>query len=184
MHDLVLIEEWYLTGMGARMIAAKLATMRPYRISRQQVQADLKKLDAMWKAEAIAMRDAHKRKVLAEIDHCYRLAYAGWVRSVEDAVRKSVEKAGAAEGDGATKQRIQSEGQCGDPRFLAEMRELRNQKIKLLGLDEPTSVEVSGNLGWQLSRDAALEKVYGLENEPIPIIGTNGHEGGNGSRAD
>lgn len=141
------------------------------------IQHEVQRLDKMWKAEAIATRDAHKRRVLAEIDDCYREAVAAWDRSKLDAVRKSIES--GAEGKG--KKRVQSEGQCGDPRFLVEMRELRDQKIKLLGLDEPTSIDVSvPESERKKETERRINEIFGIPSRPAIMANGESHNG-NGS---
>lgn len=163
--DLALVEHWYTQGYTCTMIAEKISAERPYSLCRQQIQYDVLELDKNWKAEAFALRDGMKRREIESIARQERELWDAWWRSKNVRTKKSAETIkGKGKGDQDIKQKIHTEEQCGDPRYMMAILQLRERRAKLLGLDEPTKTEVTGADGAPVEvafLDTALEKVYG-----------------------
>jgi transcriptional regulator with XRE-family HTH domain len=66
-------------------------------------------------------------------------ANIGWTRSLQDAV-ETVEETNE---EGNTKVRVKRAPQSGDPRFLGEVRKLRERDARIVGLDAPTKQSVT-----------------------------------------
>lgn len=69
-------------------------------------------------------------------------AITQWHRSKLDAETTKITQGGGE--DGGDKTELTSKGQCGDPRYLAEIRAAMAEQRKLLGLDEAGAGKSSG----------------------------------------
>jgi predicted transcriptional regulator len=136
--------------------------------------------------------DLERRKVIDKtqmtvehLDDHARLrkqANIGWTKSLADAVETTEE----VDEFGQVKTKTKRAGQAGDPRFLGEVRKLRERDAKIVGLDAPTkqSLEVQGRAPPDVDEETIetievvtpeeAEKVRGKRWLRIPQNG-NGH---------
>lgn len=166
--DLAFIEHHYLRGVTCRRMVDVIAANRPYRLSFQTIANDLKKLDVLWRQQALASRDAYKRR---ELENIAAQEAEAWVRYHEAVTTAAVEEMVEKESDQG-KGRRKTRRDHGDPaRWMEVIIKLRDQRIKLLGLDEPTKLELTGEDGGPIKHqvDEALEKIYGDPRYAIPV---------------
>jgi transposase len=88
-------------------------------------------------------------------------------RIVADFLLKKMEQGGDVDGLIERTVTRTSDGRCGDPRFLAEIRAALSDIRKIWGLDAPTKQELTGKDGNPISVFFAdsLSRVYGSESE-------------------
>jgi hypothetical protein len=115
--DLCEVETLALKGISRSEIITTLAEKRGYKISRSQLGYDLAKLKADWKARAVSAFADEKAESLAELK---LLRSEAW-RAFENSKR--------------------------DPKFIAAILSILERRAKLLGLDGPAKLELSGPNG-------------------------------------
>ena len=115
--DLFEVEAMALKGISRAEIITTLAKKRGYKISRSQLGYDLQKLKAEWKARATSAFADEKAESLAELK---LLRSEAW-RAFENSKR--------------------------DPKFIASILSILERRAKLLGLDGPAKLELSGPNG-------------------------------------
>lgn len=138
------IARLYLQGETQASIAEQLG------ISQPTVSRDLKVIQGEWKEARIHDIDERKNIELAKIDNLELEYWEAWKRSCEDAEVMTVKKKGKiVNGNEQTipvEAQKRTEGQSGDPRYLAGVQWCINKRCELLGLDAPKSLDVtSGN---------------------------------------
>lgn len=113
------------------------------KVTVRTIERDMAAIKAQWQAEHQSAADI---KIMEAVAHCDRVraeSYAAWERSKQDAELRSAKTVKVPDGqDAAGKPRFKErseaskreEGQCGDPRFLAEIRACVRQRCELLGL--------------------------------------------------
>jgi hypothetical protein len=146
-QDLLQIERWNRRGKTGRQITELLNAERPYQLTRQQIVHDLKKLDRMWQAEAVALIDSEKRRLLQALKDQEDQLWTAWEKSKEDATRATASKESGGGGDAKERNSITKQGQCGDGIYMRLLLDNWDRRAKLLGLDEPTKTELSGTVG-------------------------------------
>lgn len=161
--DRAFIEHWYVRGKTCETIAKMLSETRPYKLSRQQIQYDLKLIDATWKQEAFDTIDEAKRKQLAGLQAQEDELWLAWEKSKLDATSQKVQRTGT-KGDGADKVMMTKEGQCGDPSYMRLILEVRDRVMNLLGLNAATRQEISGPDGGPIQSAASTVHIYIPDN--------------------
>lgn len=145
------IAELRLKGVTLVKIAEKVG------ISLPTVKRELRKLEAEWKAQAAANIEEVKARELQKLDLLEAEAWAEWERSKKDWVKKTVQ-----DGKGGGKRaKVESGGQCGDPRYLQVILGIRERRAKLLGMDAPSKVAAT-------SPDGKEERPMGFFPVPPP----------------
>ena len=119
------IADLYLEGKTQHEIGAEV------KLAQGTVSKHLKAVVEEWMRTAAAAIDERKAHELARLDHLERVAWRAWERSCEDAVTVQRETTGRGRKGMTTEKRT---GQCGDPRFLAEVRHCVELRGKILGL--------------------------------------------------
>jgi len=115
--DLCEVETLALKGISRAEIITTLAAKRGYRISRSQLGYDLARLKSEWKARAVAAFADEKSECLAELKLLRSEAWRAFADSKKD------------------------------PKFIASILSILERRSKLLGLDGPAKLELSGPNG-------------------------------------
>ena len=131
-RDRRMIGRLYLAGVTQMEIAAQLG------ISQATVSRDLKFLQAEWQEARINDIDERKRQELAKIDNLELEYWDAWRRSQKDAEVETVKVVNAT-----IETTNRTEGQTGDPRFLAGVQWCINKRCELLGLDAPKNIDLT-----------------------------------------
>jgi|GEM_PF-3545181 len=79
--DAVFIEERILEGQPYGEIAVQLSAERPYTLSKSQVYADARKIEARWRERSQDLVDTSKGRHLASLDALTREAWGAWRKS-------------------------------------------------------------------------------------------------------
>jgi hypothetical protein len=166
--DLLLVSQRLTEGRTHWEIANELNGIRPYRLSRQQLDYDVKKLQARWRSESVQNLGKLKAKSLRNLMMQKRALYEAWHRSRQDVEAPPVngdELGGKGVGGKRGKNGPTQEGQCGDPAFMKLILEVEDRIAKLLGLYAPSKAELTGAAGAPL-----------VPAHPIIIMESNGFE--------
>ncbi len=138
-QDLLFIERLYVRGKSQREIAAELATVRDYTLSRVTIAKDINTILERWRAEMIRDVDALKASELARINRLEREAWDAWDRSREMREKRITEQTDGTHA--GHKARLEREQLLGDPRFLQTIQWCIKQRCDILGLLAPVQVE-------------------------------------------
>lgn len=132
-------------GYTQEVVAKRFGVSRP-RIS-QIYHDELRRLAESRKEHTATALDAELAKLVALEQRARRaeaLALRGWRRSLTDRVKKTATQRATAGPGGAPERRVETEGQAGDPAFIAQMLRAQQTRLniverrcKLLGLDAP-----------------------------------------------
>jgi hypothetical protein len=153
--DLVLMQEWHVEGLTYRQIADKLVEIgRPYKLSFGMVRNELKKIEKLWREQAIDKVEHEKMRMLYGLKKQERELWAQWEASKKPKTRQTLTKTTGASGkEGApaapereTKQGVQ-ESTTGNPAFMNMLLANYDRRAKLLGLDAPSKNEHTGKDG-------------------------------------
>jgi len=140
--DLQEISSLYLQGWIQAAIADHLAKNRSYKVSQQTISADIKTIQKRWLDSSLVDYDQAKAKELAAIDHLERVAWEAYDLSKDPIVKRKTAK----KVDGETTEATQEVSLgYGDAKFLDKVSWCIDRRIKLLGLDAPTGMNVT----WQ-----------------------------------
>jgi len=138
-RDRRIISRYYNKGMLQADIAVKL------QLSPATISNDIKHLQGRWLKRADRNFDKAKARELAKIDNLELEYWDAWAHSKKD--RQVVTKK-AVKGDGKINARQEgterSEGQSGDPRFLAGVQWCINKRCQIRGFDAPTEIRIPG----------------------------------------
>jgi hypothetical protein len=152
--DRLLVERWHLSGKTVPTIIELLASQRPYTLSESQVYADINRLRARWREEAIVERTTAMGEVLRGLRRQEEELWAAWERSKEGVTRttlsKSVKPAKSEDGATATDREVKTgvkESSAGDATFMRLILDIQQERAKLLGLYAPVKQEHSGPNG-------------------------------------
>lgn len=137
------IARLYLQGMYQADIADKLGLSQP------TVSRDIQVLIDEWRIERVYDINEAKARELAKVDNLELEYWEAWHRSQENAEKEIKKAKGITKGGKAANQEIQkvSEGQTGDPRFLAGVQWCINKRCEILGVDAPKKIEGGGENG-------------------------------------
>jgi DNA-binding transcriptional regulator LsrR (DeoR family) len=102
-------------------------------VNQGTVSTDLKAIQKQWRESAIVDLNEAKRRELERIDQVERAAWDSYERSLNPVI-VMIER---SESRNQAKRETQETTQAGDPRFLSIIQKCIEQRIKLLGLQEP-----------------------------------------------
>jgi hypothetical protein len=119
--DLLFIETHAVKGKTQIEIAALLAEVRPYRISRAQIAYDIDELKRRWIETGVESYSLGRARALKKLDAVEGEAWESWEKSKADGP--------------------------GNPTFAKVILEVHDRRVKLLGLDAPVRTEISGPEG-------------------------------------
>jgi hypothetical protein len=125
-------------------------------LSVMTVRRELKALVGEWQKSAAEDIAAVKARELRRLDAIEAETWSEWERSKKDYVKRVAEK-GGKEG---SKSKIETGGQCGDPRYLTVLVNLGERRAKILGMDAPQKVaptDPSGEREYSSYSDAEIE---------------------------
>jgi hypothetical protein len=172
------ITDLHLKGWTHPMIARELG------ISEATVKRELRILKQEWRESALEDVGYMKQRELRKLDNLEREALEEWERSKGDFSRSIVETQSST----GTRQRTESGGQTGDPRYLTAIIAIHDRRAKLYGLDAPTKTALTNPDGSALAmtvmpdnqleaRIAELTRKLGMVDEkklidvkPDPIV--------------
>ena len=138
--DMVYIENEVVRGKPHLTIAKELSAIRPYTLSRSQVNYDYRKIQACWRIEMVAAVDNLKCKELAGITIQETELWEAWDKSKLDHTKRNEERTTSGTKGTSKKVRTEKESQCGDVAYMDALLRLRERRAKLLGLDAPVRV--------------------------------------------
>lgn len=145
------ISSMLLTGMTTRAIAEKLGLSQSA-VARAKLQAE-----AIWLERMNANIDEIKSAELAKLDWMEGQVLEQWERSKDDHQRRVVEEIPSrAGGNPARKAKIETAGQCGDPRYIVAWLQIMDRRAKLLGLDKPQKIAATDPEGQELPAGPVL----------------------------
>jgi len=177
--DMALEEDLHIKGHSARLIAEAIAQVRPYALSRQQVAHDLRRLQKRWQTENRETVNEHRMRELKGLAAQERELWEAWEKSKLDAERHTEETTTGGKDGSKDKTALVKEGQCGDATFQRLILEVRDRRVKLLGLEAPARSEISGPGGGPIQTqgiddlsEAELEKLL-LESKRIDGLKEN-----------
>ena len=126
-----------LSGRNYREIAHAVGAK-----STESIFTDVQAIIAEWKE---TQKHNISEWIALELERIGRLeseAWDAWERSQANAETRTVKERKKDD----TRETFTSKGQCGDPRFLEVVLKCVTRRCELLGLDEPTEVNVPGLL--------------------------------------
>ena len=144
-----------------------LAKIRPYTLSRQQVNFELQKLKKRWHESALEKRTVAVAKELAGLQAQEDELWEAWERSKKESQTTAVESfttkaKGKANSKKVSKSRVTTEQQVGDAQFQKLIADIRVQRRQLLGLDAPAKIQEVGE-DW-----TPQEFVIGVTESELP----------------
>lgn len=143
--DLEEVAKLSLGGFSQRAIAEKMKELRPYTLTHQQIAYDLKEIEAEWMNRAQVSIAAKKAKELALLEYVADEALDAW----KEARKKKGQKHAAA-------------------RFLNVIRECSADRRKILGLDKPSRMELTGPDGKPLEMASKMD--FGDEDHLVKFV--------------
>lgn len=126
-------------------------------VSVMTVRRELKALIGEWQESAREDIAAVKARELRRLDEIEAETWAEWERSKRDYVKKVAENGGDK---GGKKTKVETGGQCGDPRYLNVLVSIGERRAKILGMDAPQKVaptDPSGEREYSSYSDAEIE---------------------------
>lgn len=149
-HRRLQVSEMYLRGVYQSEIAAKLG------VDQATISRDLAELRKEWLDRSVNHIDQRKAIELAKIDRLELEYWAAWDRSKENAEVEVVEQIGSRKkiksGTGDNKETIEperikkykrTEGQSGNPAFLAGVLSCIDKRCEILGLNAPKRTDLT-----------------------------------------
>lgn len=174
---LVIVAEMLKKGASVREIAREIQRVegleRP--ISASTVHKYQTQLLDEWRKTRIKDVDLAIEQKLAEIQHAKMELWEQWEKSKTDTKEQITKKRGAV-GSQSQIKTTQVENTTkdlvnyGDVRYLAEIRALIDQEIKLLGLNAPEKRELTGKNGAPLQAPITFLSAEALTPEQIDKI--------------
>lgn len=153
-RDLAIVADLYLRAHTQQEIADHLNrefySDRP--ITQQQIGYDVRVLTTRWLKSADRKIDERKAEELARVDRLEREYWDAWERSQRNAESTVLEQMLGESTWSKTQSR--SEGQTGDPRFLAGVGWCVQKRCEILGLDAPKKQEHTGRGGGPIEQVA------------------------------
>ena len=132
-----LVADLYLKGHSLRFIAGLLQKDHGVKASHQTVFNDVKALREQWKAERMEAYETSLATELEKLDRVEVAAWQGWERSLSIMQKRTKQK---GRPDGGSIMTIEAStdtyeaDSAGDPRFLAIIAKVSEQRSRLLGL--------------------------------------------------
>jgi hypothetical protein len=134
LDDYVEIEMLSHRGFSHGEIAKKLSAIRPYKLSRSQIQYDSEHIKQMWRENATKEIGVEKERILSEIRMMKKTLYALLEKSVRTNIIKTKEAQMVGGQLVGQKMIEKSEEELGDMRIAAEIRAYTVQEMVLLGI--------------------------------------------------
>lgn len=151
------VAKYHKLGLTMQEIADKVKhDLQLAKYVKSTVKGDIDFLHSEWREQRLQDID---ELINIELQRNYaqmREAWEAWEKSKTDYKQKFSKQKGEMIGKGPDGQAIKTKdvergekemNAFGDPRYLAEMRMLADQRIKLLGLNAPEKKEISGKDG-------------------------------------
>lgn len=129
------VAQLYLAGHTQAEIAGIVHCSRP------TVTIDLQLIRRDWRQSSIANFNERVEKELEAIDRVELEAWAAWERSQHPEEQVTETTVPGGKGKRKPQKTKVTRGQCGDPRYLAQIADCIAQRRKLLGLDAPVKSE-------------------------------------------
>ena len=143
----------YLLGYSLRAMA------RECDVTHVTIYHDIEALHREWIKLALVDMDKAKARELARLDHVEHEAWRGWLRSLQDHERVTEER---ERGKAGAKTSTMREGQAGDPRFLATALSCVERRCKILGLDKPSKLELTGKGGGPIQTELRKQQMTAM----------------------
>jgi hypothetical protein len=166
-NDLAEIAAMHLKGVPQREIAANFNLKQP------QISKDIAEIYRRWAEKNPIALSTLKARELARIDELERTYWKAWEdsqkpREVEFQEKTSIEPdvsedGAATAGKDRLKASRRTEGQVGNPAFLAGISKCGEQRCKLIGLDAPQQLEV------RTPQPIQIINVMDAEPRPTPV---------------
>lgn len=151
------VAKYHKLGLSMQDIADKVKEdLELARYVKSTVKSDIDFLHAEWRESRMLDTDELINMELQRNYTQMREAWDAWEKSKTDYKQKFQKQKGEMTGKGPDGQSIKTKdvergekdmNMFGDPRYLAEMRMLADQRIKLLGLNAPEKKEITGEDG-------------------------------------
>lgn len=172
---LEIVAEMYKRGHSYREIQQEVMrrlSLKTYAL--QTVHKDVHKLLSEWRSDRIENIDMAVQLELARIDDTIRELWSQWEKSKDDYQRKSTYQTGRPDKKNSKEisisqiqKQVQEVKGLGDVSYISEIRQQLVERRKLLGLYEPTKVDVTSG-GQQITQieiiHTAKESLDGNEN--------------------
>ena len=124
-----LVADLYLKGNSFRSISGVLKEKHGVSATHQTVFRDVKALREQWKVERMEAYETSLATELEKLDKVEVAAWDGWERSLKEGNKRT-----KAKGDAILEISTYEADGAGDPRFLAIITKVREQRSRLLGL--------------------------------------------------
>lgn len=152
--DLAEIGRLLVRGATQEEIAEKLATVRPYCLSRSMIRDDVALLLRRWRADGVSLLGSAVDVTLRKLDALEAECWEAWDKSKLAKTRTTLtRKNRGAKGTGAGDE-IATVGEeiksgvsvtsPGDPAFVGKILDILDQRARLLGLEAPSKHEHGG----------------------------------------
>lgn len=113
-------------------------------ISRQLISREISLILKDWHSQRIGNIDQQRAAEIGKINHLEETYWDAWERSVLDAQKKT-DKTVSAPDFLRTESSTTTEGQSGNPQFLAGIMSCIERRCKLLGLDAPIKQDITSD---------------------------------------
>lgn len=126
-------------------------------LSVMTVRRELKALMGEWQVAAAEDIAAIKARDLQQLEEMERETWAEWERSKLDWQKRMAE----SDGKDGKKSKVETGGQCGDPRYMNVLLGIQERRAKILGIDAPQKVaptDPSGEKPYTAMSDAELNQ--------------------------
>jgi len=176
----------YLEGYKQAEIAARLNEQndeRGYTLTQQMVSYDLGQLIKEWRASGLMDINEAKAQELAKINHLEMVYWDAWHKSCEDAqtitrkskgvIRKYEDGGGGFVSEQPAEVGQRTQGQVGDPRYLAGVQWCIDRRCKILGVDEATKLNIQGDAN--VTQEVRFD-LSGLPAEILQLIAFSGDD--------
>lgn len=130
------VAELYLDGWTQVKIAEHCG------IGLTTVHRDLKAIHAEWQRQQAAHFDVLKARELTRIDRVEREAWEAWKQSKQRTVTRTQSKLRESEAEKLREVSTTEHTELGEPRFLDIILDCIAKRVKILGLDAPTRVQL------------------------------------------
>jgi DNA-binding MarR family transcriptional regulator len=146
--DLETTAHMYLRGAYQSEIAAVIG------VTQATISNDIRELLKRWREAQIKDIDILRAREIERLNEVESAAWAEYKRSQQDRVVLVKEtKSGKGESEPGKRAQETREGQCGDSRYLAIIKDCVAQRRAIFGLDAPTKVDTT-------IHDAVIRVVY------------------------
>jgi hypothetical protein len=161
-RDLERTADMYCRGFKHSDIAREIG------VSRTQIVYDLKEIRSNWLTSQVRDFNEAKEEELKKLDALEQEAWDAWRRSQTERTRTVTEK---TEGDssGRIKAQQTKETGYGDPRFLTVVQSCIDKRCKILGVEAPKSVELTGKDGKPLQVESAVRIYLPSNGRDVPM---------------